>query len=161
MATTLICLLFLAASPAASGDFELAEELYKAEQFDEAFSHMLPLAKAGDARAQFYVGLMYHGGQGTKRNLAKANKWIRQAAEQDNPDAQYNYGMLRLAEYASTRDRYFAIESQMWFILAADQGHPIAAKAREVGATQMSEQEIREAQKMADQWIKKRRATVD
>ena len=43
-------------------------------------------AKQGDAEKQFIIGSCYYDGAGVKRNPAKAVKWFRMAAEQDNAD---------------------------------------------------------------------------
>lgn len=49
-------------------------------------------AEAGDAIAQFNLGLSYELGDMVARDLAEAVKWYRRAAEQGMPDAQYNLG---------------------------------------------------------------------
>ena len=70
----------------------LAESYYAgsngAEQdFARAADWYLRLAKAGDARAQTSLGLMYARGYGVPKNLAEAQRWWNFAAIQNDPGA--------------------------------------------------------------------------
>ena len=56
-------------------------------------------AEAGDAEAQFFVGVLYAEGEGVPRNYMAAVAWYRRAAEQGHATAQ---GMLG-AMYARGR----------------------------------------------------------
>jgi len=49
-------------------------------------------AKAGDAVAQYFLGMCYEIGKGVTQDLAQAVEWYRQAAEQGNADAQEALG---------------------------------------------------------------------
>jgi len=51
-------------------------------------------AEAGDAQAQFSLGVMYHNGEGVPQNDAEAMKWSRKAADQGNAPAQNNLGVM-------------------------------------------------------------------
>ena len=51
-------------------------------------------ADAGDAGAQFRLGMAYLNGQGVERDLPAARKWIEKAAEQDYADAQHALGAM-------------------------------------------------------------------
>lgn len=53
-------------------------------------------AAAGDATAQYNLGLMYCDGkgEGAPTDYAEAAKWFRKAAEQGNDFAQYNLGLM-------------------------------------------------------------------
>lgn len=80
-----------------------------------AFDAWESLAESGDARAQFNLGLMYHGGLFVEQNEAKALGWYQRAAENGVPEAQqflvvaYTEGWfglaknLTLAQYWSDR----------------------------------------------------------
>ena len=50
-------------------------------------------AEAGDATAQYSLGLMYYNGEGVPKDSAEAVKWYRKAADQGYADAQFNLGL--------------------------------------------------------------------
>ena len=47
---------------------------------DYAAAYWLPLAEAGDATAQNYIGTHHYLGLGVKRNLRQATQWFEQSA---------------------------------------------------------------------------------
>ena len=49
-------------------------------------------AEAGEAQAQFALGLMYGTGEGVPQDAAEAVRWYRLAAEQGNAAAQLALG---------------------------------------------------------------------
>ncbi len=49
-------------------------------------------AQAGDAEAQFNLGVMYDRGQGVPQDDVQAAEWYRKAAEQGHAGAQHNLG---------------------------------------------------------------------
>ena len=53
-----------------------------------ALAIIQPLAKDGNAKAQYNLGKMYLDGTGVDRNATEAAKWYRLAADQGNMDAQ-------------------------------------------------------------------------
>ena len=57
------------------------------------FKEMLQAAEQGNAKAQFYLGVMYTNGQGVRQDDAQAVQWYRKAAEQGVAEAQYNLGV--------------------------------------------------------------------
>ncbi|MEP4051380.1 MAG: OmpA family protein [Litorimonas sp.] len=76
-------------------------------------------ANAGDANAQFHLGLVYENGDGVPKNSAEAAKWYRKAAEQNHKYAQYNLAFL----YANGEDISVNIaEVVKWMRRAADGG---------------------------------------
>ena len=82
-----------------------------------------PLAKQGDATAQYNLGTMYQYGQGVTRNHQTAVKWYTLAAEQGDTYAQSNLGsMYQFGQGVAQNDKT-AIK---WYTLAAEQGNAIA-----------------------------------
>ena len=57
---------------------------------------LLAKAQAGDAAAEFQVGLNYEDGEGVPADFTKAAIWYRKAAEQEDARAQYYLGCLYL-----------------------------------------------------------------
>ncbi len=76
-------------------------------------------ALAGDAVAQYNLGVKYHEGQGVPQDYAEALKWYRKAAEQGLANAQYNIGILFEAGRGVPQDTAEAVK---WYRLAAEQG---------------------------------------
>ena len=63
---------------------------YKQQEYTLARRLWLPLARAGDAEAQFFLGLIYDNGYGVARDAAVAANWYRKAARGGHQQAQHN-----------------------------------------------------------------------
>lgn len=109
---------------AASEETDLGVVAYESGDFDGAFTRLLPLAAAGDAEAQFMIGLMYANGQGIQQNFYKAGQLYRQAGKQGHAGAQVNLGSLFENCYGNGPCN--SEEAANWYRLAADQGDAIA-----------------------------------
>ena len=59
--------------------------------FEQALAELQPLAEAGNARAQLWLGLMYYYGRGVSFNPRKAQKWIRKSADQLYENAEFSW----------------------------------------------------------------------
>jgi len=88
--------------------------------YTTALAILRPLAAEGDAMAQFYLGLMYHKGEGVAQDHTKAVRWWRKAAEQGHSRAQYNLA-LSYEKGLGVAQNY--AEAIRWCRKAADQGH--------------------------------------
>ena len=108
-------------------------------------------AKQGLVNAQALLGSMYRGGKGVTKDDKIAIKWFTLAAEQGDADAQYFLGVMYrrgvLQDY---------IYAHMWWEIAASAGDKMAAKSRDVLAKKMSLSQIRKAQNLARQCLKKK-----
>jgi TPR repeat protein len=81
-------------------------------------------AELGDAVAADTIGNLYYWGRGgVSQDFAAAARWFRKAAERDNPDAQYNLGVLSEEGRGVKQDYSEAIH---WYGKAALQGIPEA-----------------------------------
>ncbi|MEC9455148.1 MAG: sel1 repeat family protein, partial [Pseudomonadota bacterium] len=60
----------------------------EAGDFRAAYALLLPHAEAGDAAAQYEVGLMLDSGRGTAPDAGAAAQWFLAAAEQNHALAQ-------------------------------------------------------------------------
>jgi TPR repeat protein len=86
----------LAESPGhADARYNLALMLKLAQRDAEAFPELLAAARAGHARAQYFLGTAYARGLGAERDLALAILWWSRAAEQAVPEAGASLGALR------------------------------------------------------------------
>lgn len=63
-------------------DLQKAEGLYQDSNYEASFKSLLPLAREGDAKAQYALGYMYYYGKGIKQDLTLAKIWMRNAAKQ-------------------------------------------------------------------------------
>ncbi|WP_419636494.1 tetratricopeptide repeat protein, partial [Thiolapillus sp.] len=74
--------LILTGSLVQAGDLEDGRAAYERNDYTTAMKLWEPLAKQGDARAQYALGVLYDNGQGVGQNFKEAMKWFRKAAEQ-------------------------------------------------------------------------------
>jgi TPR repeat protein len=110
-------------------------------------------AEQGNALAQFNLGIMYRRGQGVPQDYAEAVKWNRLAAEQGDAEAQHNLGVSYHRGEGVPQDY---VQAHMWFNLAASRApaseRDEAIKMRNVAASNMTPEQIAEAQKLAREW---------
>jgi len=69
-------------------DYDSAKAAYKAGDYETAYKRLLPLAKAGGAKAQNLLGVMYSEGLNVEQDYTEAFKWFQKAAEQGDANAQ-------------------------------------------------------------------------
>ncbi len=108
-------------SPAATPDEASANEPPSDPAARAAF--YITRAKAGDAAAQYDVGVLYAQGQGLVQDYASAATWFRAAAAQGNVAAEYNLGVLYAQGLGVAASQTEAIN---WYRSAAAQDHPAA-----------------------------------
>lgn len=60
----------------------------------ETIAHIRQKAEAGNALAQSSLGRAYLTGKGVEKDFTQAAFWFRKAAEQEEPQAQYNLGLM-------------------------------------------------------------------
>jgi hypothetical protein len=90
-----LVLVFAAPLPAFAGDqLRLGMSAAAAHNYVRAAEIFLPLAVAGDPRAQSYLGFMYQNGQGVPQNYMVSAGWYRCAADRGFANAQYQLGLL-------------------------------------------------------------------
>lgn len=92
---------------------------FRHERFDEAAGHWDELAFAGDADAQYMLGLLHDEGRIEGASATAAVRWYQLAAEQGHAAAQNNLALCHFEGRGTPRDLERA---QHWFELAAAQG---------------------------------------
>ena len=120
MRLVLTLLLVACCAVASAKELRLVIDQYAAGDFKDAASGFKSLAKQGDPRAQFYLGLMYRNGEGVPRSDERAIYWYAKAAEQGHPDAQFNLGLIHDSGDGVPRDAQRAL---YWYTKAAQQGN--------------------------------------
>ena len=84
---TLIFILLLALlTGAAQADFLDATEAYEKKQYDTAFKEFSELARLGNKRAQFNLGVMYLNGEGVEKDLSLAYAWGKLSEHDARPE---------------------------------------------------------------------------
>jgi TPR repeat protein len=79
----------------------------------------LTRANAGEADAQFSLGLKFATAEGPAKDYLQAADWYRKAADQGHSLAQFNLGVMYSAGQGMQKDSVTAL---MWFHKAAVQG---------------------------------------
>ena len=88
--------------PVAAQDYEKGLEAYERGDYATALREWQPLAKQGEAIAQYNLGVMYVNGHGVTQDDAEAVKWYRKAAQQGYALSQHNLGFM----YVNGRRRW-------------------------------------------------------
>ena len=140
-------LAMMLASTALAADLRKGLEAFGNRDYITALAELTPLAEAGDANAQFLVGLIYAAGrQGAPPDTAEAAKWFRLAAEDGYIAAQFWLARMYVEGEGVPQDDRFAY---MWFNLAAAQGSEKASENRNILADIMTPARLAEAQEMS------------
>jgi uncharacterized protein len=125
--TALAVLATLAAPPPArAGAFEDSAIAFDNGDYARAVALLEPLARKGEARAQFRLGYLYEAGLGVPQDYGRAMEWYRRAADQGDANSQYNVGHLYATGLGVSVDFREAVK---WFEKAALQGDPDAQAA--------------------------------
>ena len=111
-------------------------------------------AKAGDREAQYLLGNAFRYGKGVRQDIPMSVKLFGLAADQGHPMAQYKMGTASILGIGVSQD---SIRAHMWFNLAADQGVELAKKTRDMIESQMTPQQITQAQELAKNWKPKKK----
>lgn len=102
---------------------DLGATLIDQGEHRQAFQVLLPLAIAGNGRAQAEIGCYYLVGVGTEHNREEAKKWLLKAAEQGIGSAAHNLGTLYFSVdpdvsrkwYRRARDLEFQATQDFWY----------------------------------------------
>jgi len=135
-----------------AGLWEEGYESYQRKDYASAVAQWRVVAETGNREAQSLLGLMYFQGQGVAQNYPKAIEWLHKAAAQGEPKAQFKLGSMYANGQGFTRDYQRAA---MWFVIAAESGHPNAGKELTKAATELSDNELVIAKRLAKTCIKR------
>ena len=117
---SIVCL----AAPAWA-DFKAGADASQRGDYATALREWQPLAKQGQALAQYNLGLLYANGQGVSKDDAQAQQWYEKAAAQGHADAQVNLGILYDYGRGVAQDFKKAV---YWYRLSAKQGNELAQR---------------------------------
>jgi TPR repeat protein len=88
-----------------------------------AFCIWYPLARNGDAQAEYSLGWMYHNGYGLKIDDERAFNWWLRAAARGSTDAHHALGELYASGQGVEKNLPIALG---WYISATLKGHELA-----------------------------------
>ena len=109
--------------------YEQARDVYRAKDYNAAFQQLLPLARAGHAKAQQLVGYMCRKGWGVQQDFSRAYLWLSRAADQGLGSSITQLGMM-FDEGEGVPQNYR--RSHALYVEAAKKGNALAmAKAAE------------------------------
>lgn len=112
-----------------------------------AFKIWLPMAEAGDPKAQYNVGRCYDQGEGVDKDKNKAKEWYLKAAEQDDPRAFFNLYLF----YSNKKSEEKNLEkAEYFFKRAADAGEVRAIQAIRNNRAKQEKQLFLEINEIAD-----------
>ena len=117
MVRTIALVLFL--STVAAPMVAVADEHRARGTYGEALQWYFDAADAGNAQAQFLLGLKYETGTDVGRDIAEAANWYEKAARQGNPEAQFKLATFLERGRGREVDRAAAAQ---WYERAAQKG---------------------------------------
>ena len=92
---------------------------FHAADYGLALTELGPAATAGDAEAQYTLGVMYAQGWGTLADPVRAADWYQRAAKQGFAKAEHNLAALYLSGSGVIADSH---QARVWFERAAQHG---------------------------------------
>src|SRR5882762_6300006 len=99
--------------------FAQAQSSDQAMAKQKVIADLKEMAAAGDVKSQVQIGLAYLTGDGVHKDDAEAMKWLRKAADQDNPVAERFLAEMYFKGRGVTADN---AEAAKWLRMAAEQG---------------------------------------
>ena len=109
-------------------------------------------AEAGDAEAQYNLGVMYASGQGVEQDFKEAVKWHQKAAFQGYAKAQSNLGVMYGFGKGMEQDY---VTAYAWASIAATNGHNIAPRFKsEFLEPKMTPAQIAKAEELVKEMVK-------
>lgn len=102
---------------------EEGKRLYDNKDYTPAYKCFKMAAEAGNAKAQYNLGLCYMDGKGIPQNSFEGAKWYLKSAEQGNTKAQCDLGACYALGNGVKQDYMVAVE---WYRMAAEQGYAMA-----------------------------------
>ncbi len=133
----------------AERNFQTGLQALQNGDYRVGFEILAPLARQGDKRAQYCIGLLYAQGNYLPQDFVKAREWYRLAAEQGHTNAQNNLGLLLKQGLGGQQDM---VQAFMWFDIAAKHGNINALRNRENAKELLAPDQLAFAQNLASSW---------
>ncbi len=152
---SLIIFAFLAAivGPCRAGDadavFRHGLAAFNEGAYAGARADWVPLAAAGDAKAQSGLGFMYYTGRGVPQDSARAAELFERAAEQGEPTAQLFLSVMNFKSDGVPQNPPMAV---MWAELAVAGGQPEAFEWQDAMSRSVTESQRLEGWRLVTRW---------
>ena len=114
--------------------------------FAESLDETRKKAEAGDATAQFNLGVMYANGDGVPTDMTEAVKWFRKSSEQGNAMAQAKLGVMYVDGDGVPKD---IVQAHAWLNIAGANGDEDAKKLLVIIEKQMTDSQKEKAMDLA------------
>jgi len=147
-----ILMFFMVATHVYANDFKEGLNAIHETDYEKALDKLMPLAESGHPAAQYNIGVMHEWGNGVPQDNFQALKWYKRSAERFHKDAQNNLGALYSKGEGTEQD---FVEALKWFIISAENGSEGGQKNIRIVEKRMSYEQISQAQKLANDWMKK------
>lgn len=116
-ATLAIVIVLIFSAVPAWADYNDGWAAVERGDYATAVKEFLPLAKQGNADAQYNLAILYTIGEGVPQNHVQALEWLSKAAEQDHVKAQYNLGLMYYQGTGVPKNNTLALK---WYRKAAE-----------------------------------------
>ncbi len=110
----------------ARADAERGWQAYLAGDYAAAVGELRPLAEAGEAQAQFYMGTLAEHGAGVPKDYGAALEWYARAAGQGHVGAQFAIGLLYHDGAGQGAVPQDPVAAARWLGAAAEAGNAMA-----------------------------------
>jgi uncharacterized protein len=122
------------------------------ESLSRAMDRYKPLAKEGNAKAQYYLGILYSDDNGVTTDYKKSMNWLKWSAAQGNNRAQSKIGEAYYYGKGVAKD---FVQAYKWLIIAYRNFDDESRELRELIEKQITDKQIIEAKQLAREWMKK------
>jgi uncharacterized protein len=109
--------MILLAAGVALADTAAGMLAFRNKDYQTAYREWKTAAEAGEAEAEFDLGLLYAQGLGVRRDLSEAANWYHKAAQKGNAEAQFALGQMHSRGWGVPRD---LADSMRWMQMAND-----------------------------------------
>ena len=134
-------------------DFNDGVVAYLMADYEKAFTTMQSLAETSDhGYAQYYMAMMYLKGQGVDQDYKSASDWFRKASEKNIPQAQFKLAELYFKGRGVPKDYEYAY---IWYSVGASHKHELSVSAVKKAKKKLSDDELKEADKVIVTYIQK------
>ncbi len=161
----LITFFALIISQPALADFSTALNLYSSGNFEGAYEEFLTMAKAGEKRSQFNLGVMYYQGQHVNKDINKAYAWLKLAVDSDTitPEQRKAFAMVAsdISDKSKAEQEYSLLSQKYATSVLIDTLYPEFIKPENSNAVNAQPVDISEprypkkaAQKRQQGWVR-------
>ena len=114
--------------------------------YEKAFQLFKQSAEAGHVPAQYQLGIAYAFGEGIGKDITESFKWMEKSARGGDLLAQRQLASMYLSGNGTEKNR---VNATAWYMVVAEQGNEMDLQRLVKIKSEMSEQEVIEAEQIA------------